>query len=95
MGSVPRKTSTRDRHRRILKARRGPCGICKQPIDYRLPYLHPMEFVADHIIPLIKGGPDTLANKQSAHRSCNRAKGDQIESELKAMTELVKRVRTY
>lgn len=73
-----RDTATRDRHRAILKRRQQPCGICGQPIDYKLPYLDPMEFVADHIVPLNKGGDDTLGNKQPAHRICNRLKSDHV-----------------
>lgn len=40
---------------------------------------HPLSFVVDHIVPLRHGGKDTLANKQAAHRSCNRAKGDRAD----------------
>ena len=36
-------------------------------------------FVVDHVVPLALGGPDTLANKQAAHRDCNRAKSDRID----------------
>lgn len=74
----PRKTSTRDLHRRIIRRRGDACALCHNPIDYTLPHLHPMEFVVDHIIPWSKGGPDTLENKQAAHRTCNRQKSDRI-----------------
>jgi 5-methylcytosine-specific restriction endonuclease McrA len=72
---APRRTWQRDRDRATIRRAGGPCGICGQPIDYTLPYLDPGEFVVDHIVPLNAGGPDTLANKQPAHRACNRAKG--------------------
>lgn len=92
----PRNTTIRDRHRRSLKAQRGPCGICREPIDYALPYLHPMGFVADHVVPLARGGADTLDNKQSAHRSCNERKGAKLGYETNALTrDSIKRVRTY
>jgi 5-methylcytosine-specific restriction endonuclease McrA len=40
---------------------------------------HPMSFVVDHVIPLNRGGTDTIANKQAAHRRCNRAKSDRAD----------------
>ena len=73
-----RSTTTRDRHRAVIKRRRDPCHICGEPIDYTLPYLHPLEFVADHIVPLNRGGTDVLDNKQAAHRTCNRTKSDKV-----------------
>ncbi len=70
------RTAGSDRHRAIIRRQSSACSICGEPIDYTLPYLHPQEFVADHVIPLAKGGPDTLANKAATHRACNRAKSD-------------------
>ncbi|MEU4772954.1 HNH endonuclease [Micromonospora sp. NPDC023644] len=40
---------------------------------------HPMSYVVDHVIPVNRGGPDILANKQAAHRMCNRAKSDRTD----------------
>ena len=73
MGS--RNTSQRDRDRAAIRKTGAACHICGQAIDYTLPYLHPMEFVVDHLIPLKRGGPDDLTNKAAAHRSCNGTKG--------------------
>jgi 5-methylcytosine-specific restriction endonuclease McrA len=69
-----RNTTTRDKHRAQIARTQPPCGICGQPIDYTLPHLDPGAYVVDHIIALVTGGPDTLQNKQAAHRSCNAAK---------------------
>jgi 5-methylcytosine-specific restriction endonuclease McrA len=74
--SVHRNTSRRDRHRRIIARDKPVCGICDEPIDYTLPHLNPGAFVADHIVPLNKGGLDVIENKQAAHRLCNRLKSD-------------------
>ena len=72
-----RENSTqRERDRTAIRRRGEACGICGEPIDYTLPYLHPREFTVDHKIPRARGGSDTLANKQAAHRDCNRAKSD-------------------
>lgn len=71
-----RNTATRDRHRTTIARSKPPCALCGQPIDYTLPHTDPMSYVVDHVIPLNRGGTDTLANKQPAHRTCNRAKSD-------------------
>jgi len=76
--STGRNTTIRDRDRNTIRRTKPPCGICGGEIDYTLHYLDPMAYVVDHIIPLNKGGADTLDNKQAAHRSCNRAKSDSL-----------------
>jgi len=68
MGKVTRSTTARDRHRKIVRRNQPPCHICELPIDYSLPYLHPGEFVIDHVIPLNRGGDDALHNIRAAHR---------------------------
>ena len=75
---ISRSTTRRDRHRRIIAKNKPPCALCNEPIDYQAPHLDPGEYVADHIIPLNKGGLDVIDNKQPAHRACNRAKSDTI-----------------
>lgn len=60
--------------RATIRATRAACGICGEPIDYTLPHTEPRSFVADHIVPLSRGGADTVANKQAAHRDCNSRK---------------------
>lgn len=83
-----RNTTRRDLHRRQLAQHEPPCGICGQPIDYTLPHLDPLAFVADHVIPLNRGGADTLENKQAAHRQCNRAKSDKLPTDHVPITPL-------
>lgn len=78
MASQGRNTKTRDDHRRAIKRERPPCGICGGEIDYDLDHHDPMSFVVDHVVPLAKGGPDALTNKQAAHRKCNRDKGTSV-----------------
>jgi 5-methylcytosine-specific restriction endonuclease McrA len=73
----PRESTTqRDRDRTAIARGHPACHICGNPIDYTLHWLDPMAYVVDHIIPRNRGGPDTIANKAAAHRSCNRAKSD-------------------
>jgi 5-methylcytosine-specific restriction endonuclease McrA len=80
--NVKRNTTVRDKHRTQIARTQPPCGICGQAIDYGLPYLHPRSYVVDHIVPLTNGGPDTLGNKQAAHRDCNRAKGAREHADI-------------
>jgi len=70
-----RNTALRDRHRFLLRRVEAPCHICGRPIDYGLPHMDPGEFVVDHVIPLSRGGTDTIDNKAAAHRACNGTKG--------------------
>lgn len=103
MAGVPRNTTTRDRDRQAIKRghpdcgsgyhdcgqRHPDCGICGEPIDYELPHLDPWEFVVDHVVPVIAGGPDTLPNKQAAHRCCNRDKSDKVDTDQPTGTTFV------
>ena len=73
---VKRNTAIRDRDRAVLRQAGAPCHICGQPIDYTLPHLDPLAFVADHLVPLDAGGADRLSNKAAAHRRCNRDKSN-------------------
>lgn len=82
MSRAPRSTTTRDRHRAAIRRTRASCGICLGEIDYDLHWRDPLSFVVDHVIPLARGGSDDLANKQAAHRHCNRQKSDKLESEM-------------
>ena len=70
---------TSRRWRRIVKAQRAkrlPCGICGQPIDYKLKHPDPGSFQADHVLPR-ETHPELAedpGNVQSSHFSCNLAK---------------------
>lgn len=75
-----RSTTTRDRHRNVIRRGKPPCHICKGEIDYTLPYLDPGEYVVDHVIPIARGGLDVIENKAPAHRACNRLKSDKTDA---------------
>jgi hypothetical protein len=52
------------------------CPVCKQPIDWSLPWPHPMSRSADHTHELQDGGPiDDVTLMWSAHLHCNASKG--------------------
>lgn len=84
-GGTQRSTTLRDKHRGIIRRGHPPCALCGQAIDYSLRVRNPDgtinvdAFVVDHIVPLKRGGTDTLDNKQAAHWRCNRAKSDSID----------------
>lgn len=74
MSNAPRNTTTRDQHRKAIARTKPPCGICEGEIDYSLVSPHPDSYEVDHVIPIARGGTDTLDNKQASHRRCNREK---------------------
>lgn len=59
----------------IAERDRFRCQLCCRKVDMRLKSPHPMSPTIDHIVPLAKGGDDTRANVQLAHRRCNTSKG--------------------
>lgn len=61
-----------DRER--IKRGRPNCHICGEAINYEADWLDPRSFVVDHVMPLARGGADTLENKRAAHRGCNSTK---------------------
>jgi 5-methylcytosine-specific restriction endonuclease McrA len=62
------------RMRAALRRTRPACHICGKAIDYELKWPDPMCFVVDHIIPIAKGGADSLTNAAAAHATCNSKK---------------------
>lgn len=89
--STGRSTTVRDRDRKAIARTKPPCGICEQEIDYSLPHTDPMSYVVDHVMPIARGGLDELANKQAAHRHCNRLKSDKLADELGPRTFVTSR----
>lgn len=69
-----RSSTTRDHARARLSRTRPNCHICGRAIDWDAARGEPLAFVVDHVIPLAKGGPDTLDNMRAAHNACNSTK---------------------
>ncbi|SLC01563.1 HNH endonuclease [Mycobacteroides abscessus] len=90
MATIQRNTTTRDKHRRIIKlglppspfGRHPACYHCGEDIDYDAHHLDDLSFTIDHLKALAKGGTDTLDNIVPAHRGCNRTKSDKDIDEL-------------
>ena len=64
----------------VLKKYGTDCHICGTPIDLKAPrkagktgWEHGLHL--DHLIPISKGGPDTIDNVRPAHGVCNLSKG--------------------
>jgi 5-methylcytosine-specific restriction endonuclease McrA len=70
--------------REVLERDGWECQLddCRHPdgrqIDPDAPYHSRWAGTADHVVPVSKGGADTLDNLQAAHRSCNAAKGNRV-----------------
>lgn len=77
-----RSSSIRKRARKALARLGAGCHICGLPIDYQLPHLDRKAFVADHVIPLHKGGTDALSNMRAAHRDCNSSKRAKLHAPI-------------
>ena len=54
------------------------CHICSQEIDPALKHPDQFSAVVDHVIPVSKGGSDTLNNVKAAHQRCNAVKGNRL-----------------
>ncbi len=64
------------RRRAIVLATHGNvCHLCGQPVRLDVGPNHPHAYQVDHLIPLIRGGVDTVDNMRPAHRLCNLTKG--------------------
>lgn len=67
----------------VLEMYGNNCHICNEPIDLEAPRWTyqdgwEMGLHIDHLIPLSKGGSDTIDNVRPAHGVCNLRKGTQI-----------------
>lgn len=83
----PRKRNGHRRRQAVarLRARRDPCGICGQPIDYDLPPGNPMAFEADDIVPVSLGGdPCDINNLRASHRICNQRRSNRVSTDIDA-----------
>ena len=58
----------------------GRCAYCGEPIGF-------CAMQVDHVIPLRKGGEDTLENMMPACRSCNRYKSTLTVEQFRAAVE--------
>jgi 5-methylcytosine-specific restriction endonuclease McrA len=73
-----RRTPAFERIKANLRARRAPCWLCGQPIDYTLPWDDLEAFTVDHIKPRSTHPEmaDEPSNCLAAHAKCNKSRGN-------------------
>lgn len=62
----------------VIEHSQGICALCDEPIDLTLAYPHRRSASIDHVLPLSRGGADTIGNVQLAHLECNWTKGPRV-----------------
>lgn len=65
---APHRPYTEDQ---VFAKTRGHCHICRRPVERA-------SFQIDHLLPIARGGPDTLDNVAPAHAECNRRKSARV-----------------
>ena len=73
------RTSELITHEEIAKRDHFFCHICAEPVDMSLPRTSRFGATLDHVVPIAKGGADTLDNLKLAHWICNVRKSDKLE----------------
>lgn len=68
----------------VVRTYGSDCHICQLPIDTTLPRTSKLGLTVDHLIPLSKGGTDTMDNLRPAHWLCNIKKSNKLPEELNA-----------
>ena len=68
----------------VVRTYGANCHICQQPIDPSLPRTSKLGLTVDHVIPLSKGGLDTIDNLRPAHWACNNRKSNKLPEEINA-----------
>ena len=58
------------------------CYLCGRLLDFTITAREPDQPTLDHVVPIVRGGSDTLDNVRPAHRGCNSWKGRRLLSEL-------------
>ncbi|WP_133965165.1 HNH endonuclease [Eubacterium limosum] len=78
--NIKRKRLSKDERMRILNMFDGHCAYCGCKIEYN-------EMQIDHVIPLRRGGADTVENMLPACRSCNHYKSTLDLEDFRKMIE--------
>lgn len=69
----------------VFKRYGGYCIVCDLQIDTTIKWPHPETYTIHHIMPLSKGGDDTLNNVAPAHWKCNLEVGNKVPVAVKAV----------
>jgi 5-methylcytosine-specific restriction endonuclease McrA len=76
------KTDLRVTHEEIAERDNFVCHICNKLVDMSLPRTDKQGATIDHVIPISRGGTDSLDNLKLAHWSCNMKKSNKFMEEL-------------
>ena len=80
---TPRKQLNVTQRSQVYSKTEGRCGICGKFVPFD-------SFTVDHIIPIAKGGSNSLDNLQCSCLVCNRIKQDILPEDLmKKITEII------
>lgn len=84
MAQVRRKERTNEQRVKIFERDGWICQLCGRPVERGVSvHQSPFAPTIDHIIPLSKGGKDSVANCQTAHYICNLRKGRDLPKRRK------------
>lgn len=79
--------------KQVLEMYGSICHLCLEPIDLELSRKigspgWKRSLQVDHVIPISKGGPDTLANVRPAHARCNMIRNNKTIEEAKRLISI-------
>lgn len=60
----------------VVRTYGSKCSVCSEEIDMSIARTSRLGLTVDHVIPLSKGGQDTIENMRPAHWICNVRKGN-------------------
>ena len=61
--------------RQVYNCQNGKCSMCGEKISY-------MKFTVDHVIPISKGGSNTIDNMEAMCDMCNQMKKDYLKRDF-------------
>lgn len=61
--------------RQVFNKQNGKCSMCGDKLSY-------LNFTVDHVIPISKGGKNTLDNMEAMCYMCNQMKNDYLKSDF-------------
>lgn len=65
----------------VFERDQGVCWLCNKVVDTTLPRVSKFGGTIDHVIPISRGGEDTLENCRLAHWICNNHKSNKLVEE--------------
>lgn len=76
------KTDLRVTHEEVAERDNWICYLCGEAVDMSLPRTSKMGATLDHVVPISRGGEDSLENLRLAHWTCNVRKSNKFLEEL-------------